>query len=183
MNVLIVYPGSGNSVIEQLYQILVNNRECGSAGCLMMTNEDSPITVTLPGYPNIVVVSGPLISGSYYNNPAVINAIMDHEKVHVVQTYSAGADFATSVHCSENRCHLFQGLIEGQAESVSQIGGTSYQKFRTTWTKVREWAQRTGNTQLFTSVAMGADDKIPELMAKMEQSGQSVQALLTASGW
>jgi|GEM_PF-4186623 len=184
MQPFLVYPNSGDALIEQLYLVLFNNKACGQTGCLMMTNEDTPLTAVLPGYPNIVVISAPLISNpAYGGNPAVIDAVMDHEKVHTLQTANVSPDFANVVHCPQDKCHLFQSLIEGQAESVSQVGGNGYQKFRTVWAKTKEWAQNTGNTELFVAVAMGHDTKIDELINKMEASGQPISELLKQSGW
>ncbi len=186
MTPYVVYPNSGDSVIEALYQALKSNQECGQYGCWMMTVEDTPLAMQLPGAPDIVIVRADYTKATYDYNPnhyeARIDKMMAHEKEHTQQAANGDANFANVVHCPETKCHLFQALIEGDAESVSTVGGSDYEPFRATYKTVEQIAQEAGFLDLFMDVSKGNNTRIDELVNALQQSGVSVDALLRETG-
>ena len=174
----IVYPNSGDPVIEQLYQILASNTNCGNNGCWAMTSEDSSIVAQLAE--NAVIIRTDIDYAQSANY--VTNTLMPHEHVHAVQARNAGNDFAEKMHCDSEECAVLQALIEAQAVKTSH-DSDYYGAYIRFYDEVKEQARNDNQLlNLFEEVSWGHDEKVPDLIAKLEEQGIDVRALLDATG-
>lgn len=160
ITVVFLYPDSGDGVLDYLWLDLCQRRQL-----IAMTHEDYDETRSLTCYPNCQFWCADLL---YTRDVSAGTAqrVWDHEAVHNAQS-AFDPQLAEHVGVEDEQTAIqmaYQGIIEGLAESVSCVGGTHYNHFRTLYTSLGDWAEAEGYYDVFESAAFGHYDDFLNLI-------------------
>lgn len=155
IRITLIYPNETDSLKRSVYEFM--RQHSFSA----MAHEDFPLTRQFNCFSwcqffNVEQFTNP--SMTWYGDPGWVTKEVRHERVHNLQ---AARDSQLAEHVrginrvqtNENR--IYQSLVEGQAESVGEIGGARYAQFRTIYAVLKEWATQNNRGSIFSNSAMG----------------------------
>lgn len=155
IRITLIYPNETDSLKRSVYEFM--RQHSFSA----MTHEDFPPTRQFGCFSwcqffNVEQFTNP--SMAWYGDPSWVTLEVRHERVHNLQ---AARDSQLAEHIrginrvqtNENR--IYQSLVEGQAESVGEVGGARYAQFRTMYAVLKEWSRQNNYGSIFSGSAMG----------------------------